>query len=287
MFSCPPKLSCRIGEAPLNPKELRELSVRIAGEASGLLRDIREDKSVFERIEETSETIVADRESEKYIIDSLRAEGFTGPILSEEIGYRKGEGNITAIIDPLDGSRNYVVGIPWCSVSIAFIDTSSNPPQIVAGTVQPIYSLPPISFYKDGGVYYGEKKMKPKTVYEQKEEPIYAVYEDEPGALQVISRVYEEKRKLGLKPKIRSLGSASLELAYTSIGKFRAFIDARSKLRIVDIAAGLGMIIENKGFYTDIKGAKPKIHYTSLDPIESIVASIYQEEINAIVKANR
>jgi myo-inositol-1(or 4)-monophosphatase len=264
-------------------REYFETAYRIAGEAAAILRDLREDKRVAEKVEEGRETIVADRDSEDFIISSLRSEGFDGRIVTEERGVIEGKGEIVAVVDPLDGSRNYIHGVPWCSVSIAFVDKESE--SILAGVVAPVFQGLPMGFYRGGGLFLGKSRA---PVFDTGSgglpEPVYAVYGDEPDALKILTTIYEEKRRQGLTPKIRSLGSAALELAYVSLGIFTAFIDVRSKLRVVDIAAGIGMIEEAGGSYSSLDGGKPRIRYDRIERIGSIVASLKKEEVDSVIE---
>ncbi len=272
----------------MKPKDLREIALKTAGETAGLLRDYREEKEALTKIEEGKDTIKADKIAEDYIIDTLVYEGFHGLIVSEEIGVKEiGKDEIIAIIDPLDGSRNYIHGITWCAISIAFAKKrkKSTINDIIAGVVQPIYSPYPFSFYKDGGVYWGNSTITREKVITNltaRKDIMYAVYEDEPKALEVITTIYQEKLRKGVKPKIRSLGSASLEITYTSLGFFNAFIDSRSKLRIVDIAASIGILKELGGYYSKIDSKPLSPPLDRIEPIGSLVASLDKNEVETI-----
>lgn len=63
-----------------------------------------------------------DKQSETSIVKAIRNKFPSHSILSEETGYYKGDKNRQWYIDPLDGTTNYAQGIPYFSVSIAFVD---------------------------------------------------------------------------------------------------------------------------------------------------------------------
>jgi len=215
-----------------DPASLRRLALQVSGEAAGLLRDMACTRRAGERIE--GDTIRADIVSEDYIIDVLRAEGFRGAVVTEEKGtLRLGDDDLVVLIDPLDGSRNYSNCIPWASVSVAFARPANGvigPGDVIAGAVTPVFYGDPLSF--DSHCYLGE------TPWERLEEARFLyVYIEEPEAARGIARIIEH---LGGGYKVRSLGSAALEIAYVGLGRGAAYIDLRPKIRNVDVAAATG-----------------------------------------------
>ncbi len=64
----------------------------------------------------------ADLESEAHIVQQLRTRFPADGIVAEESGYSAGQSNRTWIIDPLDGTSNFVAGLPWFGVIIAVLE---------------------------------------------------------------------------------------------------------------------------------------------------------------------
>ncbi|MEM3229392.1 MAG: inositol monophosphatase family protein, partial [Fervidicoccaceae archaeon] len=95
---------------------------------------------------------------------------------------------------------------------------------------------------------------------------------DEEGAIEEVSKVYRIFSSIGNKLSLRSLGSAALELAYVSIGRIDAFVDARSRLRIVDAAAGAGMVIAQGGSVLDLNGNSPRINFDGMYKFRNLVS---------------
>ncbi|WP_062662280.1 inositol monophosphatase family protein [Aeropyrum camini] len=134
-------------------EQLRRVAVKVSSEAAGLLRDMACSEDLGRVI--TGETTVADKKAEDYIVDMLRSELESVQVISEEAGgvaSRASDAPI-ALVDPLDGSTNYLSCITWCSVSIAFADPRSG--EVLAGSVAPVYSGMPVSFSRGGGCYHG------------------------------------------------------------------------------------------------------------------------------------
>ncbi|MEV0791555.1 inositol monophosphatase family protein [Kribbella sp. NPDC050459] len=113
--------------APLNPVDLRELAVRLAIEAGEELlarqRSLSIDAAGVETKSSASDPVsAADRASEKLIADGLTAARPDDGLLGEEGASRPSSTGLTWVIDPLDGTVNYLYGRPdWC-VSIAVED---------------------------------------------------------------------------------------------------------------------------------------------------------------------
>jgi len=232
-------------EEAVDTLDLRRVAARIAAEAAAYLRDMACSGSELSK-NMGGETVLVDIMAEDYIIGALREELGEVRIVTEERGVI-GKGPLTAIVDPLDGSKNYLNCIPWASVSIAIVPTGKPMSSAVAGAVAPIFHGRPVSFARGHGCFLGEERAAALSPPER----FIFVYIDHPEAAQRIAGVV---RSLGGGYKIRSLGSAALELAYTGIGRGTAFIDFRSKLRNVDVAASIGVIRECGGAVINDRG---------------------------------
>lgn len=92
-----------------------------AAQAAGdlLLHERPADLAVASKSTATDAVTAMDRASEDLLVDLLLAEGPTDAVLGEEGGARHGDSGVRWIIDPLDGTVNYLYGIPEWAVSIA------------------------------------------------------------------------------------------------------------------------------------------------------------------------
>ncbi len=243
---------------------VRRAVARVAGEAAGLLRDLACTEESTRRVR--GETYRADLEAEEYILDALRSEGIWGRVIAEESGVHEGPGEYTVLVDPLDGSRNYVNCIPWSSVSIAVAPRNAGTVyEVAAGAVAPVFHGPPYSF-EPGSCYAGSTRLEPLRVPER----FLYVYVEQPEAAHRLSEII---RGLGGGFKVRSLGSAALEIAYVAMGRGTAFIDLRPKLRNLDVAAALGLVRECGGGVYGPRGPRPHIGVTGLERLDTILVT--------------
>ncbi len=103
----------------------RQVSCNLRQKANRLLL-LTHCTPVFEKSENKShrllwEDIKKDIESERVIIETIKA-GFPGHnIVSEECGLVNNGSEFTWVVDPLDGTSNFAAGIPWFGVLIAVL----------------------------------------------------------------------------------------------------------------------------------------------------------------------
>lgn len=139
------------------------------------------------------------------------------------------------IIDPLDGTTNFIHGIPMVSVSVALLDVD----KIVSGIVYDPLRKEAFYAWWGGPAYLNEKVMSPSKV-EKTEEALVATgfpYEqfDQLDAYMDLLK-YLIKHTSG----IRRIGSAALDLAYVAAGRFDAFFEYG--LKPWDVAAGIAIL---------------------------------------------
>ncbi|WP_182545292.1 inositol monophosphatase family protein [Halosaccharopolyspora lacisalsi] len=104
-------------------RELRTVAVRIAGLAAELASTLREEVTargdVDTKSTETDVVTAADRAAERLIRDELAELRPNEPVLGEEEGGDTSLSGLRWVVDPIDGTVNYLYGYPWFSVSIA------------------------------------------------------------------------------------------------------------------------------------------------------------------------
>ncbi len=111
---------------PLHPSEglddLRAYAVRLACDAGQVtLRSFRGELEVERKVDETPVTR-ADRESELLIRERLAFDHPADGLLGEEYGAKAGAGRRTWVIDPIDGTKSFIAGVPLYAVLIALVD---------------------------------------------------------------------------------------------------------------------------------------------------------------------
>ena len=189
----------------------------------------------------------ADIESNKYIVDKIQ---FTYPnhsILSEEMDEYSGESDYQWIIDPLDGTTNFVHNLPIFSCSIGL---KKNNKTIMGVIYNPAADK---CFYaeKGKGAFLNGNQIKPtssKTLSECLLVTGFPYLHDEKYNLlfQVFKDFYDNTRG------VRRLGAASLDLCFVAMGRFDGYYEYG--LKPWDICAGEIIVSESGGIVTDWDG---------------------------------
>ncbi len=181
----------------------------------------------------------ADTKAEKIIIEELSKARKNYSILSEEDGSKIGKDkNNIWIIDPIDGTTNYLHGVPHFAISIAF--KSNN--EIISGVIyDPIKDE---MFYaeKNNGAYYNNQRIR-VSKKKKLEDCLFATGGN-----------ISEKNKTNTNIIIRRSGSAALDMAYVAAGRFDGYF--QKNLNIWDIAAGIIIIKEAGGIINEIDLSK-------------------------------
>jgi fructose-1,6-bisphosphatase/inositol monophosphatase family enzyme len=196
--------------------------------------------------------------AEEKIEESLENEGVQAYLISEETPIKKiGEKlkpELIIVIDPLDGTRNFVNSIPFYSISIAVgkvKNENSYLNDLFMGVVKDVLRRDLFYAIKGEGAYYNNEKIKEKS-FNSDDKPLISLYSygDAPSLTTFLG--------LLKKFKIRVLGSLALELCYTALGRLDGVIDARRKARIVDFAAGKIIVEEAGGVTSRLNGESIK-----------------------------
>jgi len=173
----------------------------------------------------------SDKKVEKIIIEELIKSRKKFSILSEEIGEVKNSDKENYwIIDPIDGTTNFLHGIPHFAISIA-LKTKG---EIVSGLIfDPIKNE---MFYaeKNSGAYFNNHRIR-VSKKKNLNECLFAT-----GG----------KDKINYNLNTRKSGSAALDMAYVGAGRYDGYF--QKSLNIWDIAAGIIIVKEAGGKINDI-----------------------------------
>jgi myo-inositol-1(or 4)-monophosphatase len=190
-------------------------------------------------------TYAVDRESEEIIISSL--EGLHEPltVISEEAGVIEltGGGN-KIIIDPIDGSRNAISGIPFYCASIAVADGDTIG-DIGLALVVNLITGDQFWAEKGGGAFLNGEQIRT-----QEDEGFFLVAYEAQSPGRDIEKILP---LLAKSRKTRCLGSTALDLAYLAAGAVSVFVSP-SPSRSFDFAGGLLLAREAGGIVTDTEG---------------------------------
>lgn len=199
----------------------------------------------------TDVTRKIDMVAEEALDAAIDEEGIAARVISEELGERlvpaNKEPEYTLVMDPIDGSANLVMGIPYYCTSLALSKKSHGATfaDIDAGAVAAIWGS---TFYasKGKGAFYDGERIITK---EHPEKPRYIVYSYGVGPIpkSVIALVEE-------KCIVRTMGSIALDMCYVAKGSLDAIIDTRKRISGYDIMASALILREAGGVITDYSG---------------------------------
>lgn len=188
----------------------------------------------------------ADTEAEDVIIKRIEQAHPKINIFSEEAGRTDRQSDYTAVIDPLDGTNNFALGIPLCTVSIAVMHDA----EIVLGVIHNPLTSVTYTATKNGGAFAdgtplhvnAETKLERSTVS-------YECYYDNDPAFG--ERVKHRLIEGGIKREI-NLWSVANDFCLLAAGKIEGIITNGNNL--YDFAAGKLIVREAGGLITDFYG---------------------------------
>ena len=214
-----------------------------------LIRDFGEIEKLQVSIKGPGDFVsTADKKVEKILIEELQKARPDYSILSEEIGLIDNDKSFKWIIDPIDGTANFLHGIPHFAISIGL----EHDEEIICGIIYDPIKDEMFVAEKGNGSYLNNQRMRVSSRSKLKDCMIFT------GGPKIAS----EDRQLSLKEynnfsstvlvPIRKLGSAALDMAYVAAGRCDGFW--QRNLNYWDIAAGIILVKESGGFVTDFDG---------------------------------
>ena len=191
---------------------------------------------------------VADKKVEKILIDELQKARPNYSILSEEIGLIKNDEEFKWIIDPIDGTANFLHGIPHFGISIGLEQNK----EIVCGIIFDPIKDEIFTAEKGNGAYLNNQRMRVSARSKLNNCIIFTGGPRHNAKNRELA--LEEYKKFSSKVliPIRKMGSASLDMAYVAAGRCDGFW--QRNLNYWDIAAGIILVKESGGFVTDFNG---------------------------------
>lgn len=200
----------------------------------------------------------ADRKAEQIIFKELQRARPDYSFLMEEGGSVEGKDpNHRWIIDPLDGTTNFLHGVPLFAVSIAL----ERQGQIIAGVIYNPILDELFTAEKGSGVFFNDRRIRVSgrkhLVDSAIATGIPTIAHPEHGRYLV-----ELRNVMSEVATIRQLGTAALNLAYTAAGRLDGYWE--NNLKPWDVAAGLLMVREAGGFVSDRNNNKDVLFQKSI-----------------------
>lgn len=224
------------------PEDLLKVAVEVADRAAATARRMRDEAitDVSTKSTDTDVVTAADRAVERQVVEELRLLRPGDRVLGEEYGVASGGqgGGVRWIVDPIDGTVNYLYGLPQYAVSLAAeVDGT-----VVAGVVRNAATGDEWTATLGGGAYRGKRRLhgSERTRLDQALIGTGFGYDPARRAHQgaVLARVIDRVRD------IRRFGAAALDLCLAAEGALDAYYE--KGLNPWDHAAG-GLIAEEAG----------------------------------------
>ena len=188
-----------------------------------------------------------DKKVEKIIIEELEKARPKYGFIAEESGERKNESEFNWVIDPIDGTSNFMHGIPHFAISIALEKNG----EVISGIVcDPIKNE---TFYaeKGRGAYLNNRRIRVSS--RKSLDEVIGLYGCPPMIKIDGNKFFDQIKKASTQiHKLRNYGSAALDFAYVAAG--RADFAWYDHLNYWDYAAGKIILLEAGGTITDFAG---------------------------------
>ena len=189
----------------------------------------------------------ADKRAEQIIHEELLKARPDYGFLMEESGEVKGKDTSHRwIIDPLDGTTNFLHGIPHWAISIGLEHNGD----IIAGVIYDPIKDELFHAEKNNGAFMRNKRLRVSGRTDLMMSSIVTAGAPHRNPADMEQFFKEYQAILNICPGVRRFGSAALDLAYIAAGRYEAFWER--KLKPWDIAAGVLIVREAGGFARDI-----------------------------------
>ena len=220
--------------------ELLTLARDVAHEAAELVAERRR-AGVAVADTKTSPTDVvteADRASEELVrrrlLEARPDDGFVG----EEGSNASSASGVTWVVDPIDGTVNFLYGIPQYAVSIA----ARVGDEVVAGVVVDVVKGETFTATRGGGAHLDGRPVVVREVVPLEQRLVITGFSYERATR--VAQAAAVQQQLGRVRDVRRIGSAALDLCYLACGRADAYVE--EGLNDWDLAAG-GLVVEEAG----------------------------------------
>jgi len=210
----------------------------------------------------------ADKRTEKTLIEELQKAHPDYGIITEETGIiNKSNIKNRWIIDPIDGTMNFLNGIPQFAISIAYEKDN----EIICGVIFNPITNEMFCAEKGNGAYLNNSRIRVSN--KKKLKDALLVTGGPKGASKIKNKIYSEYINVSNNvSNVRKFGSAALDMAYVACGRFDGYW--QRELNYWDIAAGVIILREAGGFIDFFEG---DISYPLKKNVLASNSNIHQE----------
>jgi len=233
-----------------DPADLLGLAVRVVRQAAELVREGRTRALVDVTSKSTPTDVVSalDHASERLVVHGLLSARPEDGVLGEEGGERTGSSGVRWLLDPVDGTVNYLYGLPQYAVSLAAEVAGTT----VAGVVHAPATGEEWTAVRGRGAYKSGRRLRGSTVT-----TLAGALVGTGFGYAAARRAHQASVLVGVLPEVRDvrrIGAASIDLCYVAEGSLDAYFE--KGLHPWDHAAG-GLVAEEAGLRVGGLGGRP------------------------------
>jgi myo-inositol-1(or 4)-monophosphatase len=209
----------------LKASEALALAIEAARDAGALLLDLWRSPATGIRSKSSATDLVSDADdrAERAIVATIRKRRPDDALVAEEGSSAQGSSGISWYVDPLDGTINYLYGIPQWSVSICCADATG----ALAGVVFDPLRDELFSAARGGGAHLGAKRLSVADKPELADALIATGFGYDAG--QRVTQGHILARVVGGVRDIRRFGSAALDLSYVAAARYDGYFESVEK----------------------------------------------------------
>ncbi len=190
-----------------------------------------------------------DKNAEQQLVDGLRRLLPEAGFITEEDTPTEKSDHLNWIIDPLDGTTNFLHGIPVFAISVALMERG----EVVLGTIYELGQKELFTAWKGGGAFMNGRPIRVSTNDDMAQSLLatgfpYYDFSRMQSFFKLLEQLFTKSRG------VRRLGSAATDMAYVACGRFDGFFEYG--LSSWDVAAGVILVKEAGGRVGDYSGGE-------------------------------
>jgi len=235
--------------------ECTEKIISIVRQAGKIVLDAENiDKSIEEKSGTANFVTKYDKAVEDYLYENLAKAFPDVDFIGEESDNNENEKIYSGkcfIIDPIDGTTNFIHGYRHSAISVGLCEKG----KMIAGVVYNPYLDEMFSAYRGDGAYLNGKKI---TVSDRTFSESLVVFGTSPYCRELSDITFDTIKKFYFNVRdVRRTGSAALDICYVACGRCDIYYEA--KISPWDFAAGSVILEEAGGIYTTLDGTEPPL----------------------------
>ncbi len=265
----------------MNIEQICKTVVEISRQTGAFIREQRKVFSI-DRVESKGQhdfVSYVDKESERRIVEGLRSILPEAGFIAEEGTGKTIPGGLNWVIDPLDGTTNFIHGLPPYAISIALMENE----KVLMGVVYEVSLNECFYSWGNGKSYLNGHEIKVSEIGKVDDSLIATgfPYYDYNRIKQFLASMEHFMR---FSHGLRRLGSAATDLVYVACGRFEAFYEY--SLNPWDVAAGAFIVQQAGGFVSDFSGGANYIFGKEIVATNKAVSKQFLEVVKGFMVSN-